>query len=106
MYLHAASGMVLLKKVLGIVKTKRSHETELKSVEAFENYSTNSDAARHGVTGLRGHGDARSCGRKRRIVSDHDTTCTTNTSAPECHAMRARKSTDCALGHAETTVWT
>ena len=37
MYLHAASGMVLLKKVLGIVKTKRSHETELKSVEAFEN---------------------------------------------------------------------
>ena len=98
--------MVLLKKVLGIVKTKRSHETELKSVEAFENYSTNSDAARHGVKGLRGHGDARSCVRKRRIVSNHDTTCTTNTSAPECHAMRARKSTDCALGHAETTVWT
>ena len=89
--MHAVSDIVWLKKVLGIVKTKRSRETELKSVEAFENYSTNSDAvtdaARHGVTGLGGHGDARSCGRKRRIMSYHDTTCTTNTSAPECHAM-------------------
>ena len=85
--LHADSDIVWLKQVLGIVKTKRSRETELKSVEVFENYSTNSDAARHGVKGMRGHGDARSCGRKRRIVSKNDATCTTNTSAPECHAM-------------------
>ena len=37
--MHSESGFVHTKKVVGIVKNDRFRETELKSADAFENYS-------------------------------------------------------------------